>query len=664
MNARLSVAAALLCAAAFAIPVSTDAAAFSIEAMGRLVDVSDAAIAPNGAGIAFVASRADLTRNAYRDQLWLYDLRARRLRLLGATHASYASPLWSASGKNLAYVADDAATHVDQLFVLDVASGQSQQLTAGKTGVEGFAWRPDDRAIAFVRRDAAAEKRGVAAYEDAFEVTDNDYLATAAAQPSHVWTIDLREGRQRRLTGGSWSVADAMVSWSPDGKRIAYLRAPNGIHGVAGRATAYVLDVASGLSRPLTVHTAYEDQAVWSPDGAHVLYLYSSQGDPANATTIMTIDANGTGDRDVAHDLDRHVTTAAWMPDGNAVLLKAYDVSAGPLYEQPLRGPARSLPLGGVVNAEIGPTQSISRDGTIAFVGTETGRPAELYELAAGAAAPRRLTDFNAATTALQLGRVTTVRWDSPDGFREAGVLTYPPDYVAGKRYPLVLRIHGGPTETSLAAFEPFYQAAAARDYLVFAPNYRGSSNLGSAFERAIYNDASAGPGNDIMGGIAAVEHLGIVDTSRIAVSGWSYGGQLTSWMIGHYQIWTCAVTGAAVNDLVVDYTIADDIDADRLAFSSSPFVANELPIWQRQSPITYFKDIHTPLLLLGNVYDVRVPIVEQYEMYHALRDNGVPVQFFAYPSGGHLPRGPVRLADAYGRWLGWFDRYLKRSAK
>jgi dipeptidyl aminopeptidase/acylaminoacyl peptidase len=261
----------------------------------------------------------------------------------------------------------------------------------------------------------------------------------------------------------------------------------------------------------------------------------------------------------------------------------------------------------------------------------------------------------------MELGRVTTVRWTSADGFQEAGVLTYPPGYVPGKRYPLVLRIHGGPAETSLAAFEPFYQSAASHGYLVFAPNYRGSTNLGNAFERAIFNDASVGPGTDVMGGIAAVERLGIADSGRLAVSGWSYGGQMTSWMISHYDIWKCAVTGAAVNDLVVDYTIADDIDADRASFSDSPFSGDQLTAWQRQSPITYFKNVRTPLLMLGNVYDVRVPIVEQYEFYHALRDNGVPVTFYAYPTTGHLPKGPVRLIDAYQRWLSWFDRYLQR---
>ncbi|MGA8532601.1 MAG: S9 family peptidase [Candidatus Tumulicola sp.] len=645
-------------AIALGLPIPAGAATFSLDAMARIVTLSDAAIAADGTRIAFVAARAVLEKNEYRDRLWLYDLRSQRLRRLDAAHATYASPQWSPDGAALAFIAEDGATHADQLFVLDVATGASRRVTAGKTDVENFAWRPNGRSIAFTRPDWVAPKRGIAAYEDAFRVTDNDYLTTAATQPTHLWLADAGHARERRLTEGTWSVADSTISWSPDGSRVLYVRVPSAIHGVDDRASAYVLDPASGGSQALTAHAAYEDQALWSPDGSRALYLYPRNGDPASATTVISI--AGGAESDITRDLDRHVDTASWMPGSNAVLLKVYDVAAGPLFEQPLTGAARRLPLGTVVDADIAPVQSVARNGTIAFVGTEAGRATELYALPRGATAPERLTNFNAAVAGLNLGRVSTVRWDSPDGFHEAGVLTYPPGYVAGKRYPMVLRIHGGPTETSEAMFEPFYQLAAARGYLVFAPNYRGSSNLGNTFERAIFNDASEGPGKDVMAGIAAVEKLGIVDESRIGVSGWSYGGQLTSWMIGHYQIWRCAVTGAAVNDLVVDYTIADDIDAYRASFSDSPFAGNELATWQRQSPITYFKDIHTPLLLLGNVYDVRVPIVEQYEMFHALRDNGVPVEFYAYPSGGHLPHGPVRLADAYRRWLAWFDRYLQ----
>lgn len=362
----------------------------------------------------------------------------------------------------------------------------------------------------------------------------------------------------------------------------------------------------------------------------------------------------------VSAALDRHVQLFSWMPDSASLLLRVYDQTQGPLYTLPLHGPGRRIPLGPVMDAGIAPQGSVAADGTIALIGDERGRPDELYVIPPHARAPERLTGFNDAIAAMKLGRAVRISWMTDDGMRADGVLTYPPDYTPRKRYPLVLRIHGGPTESSTVSFDPFRQLAAAHNYLVFAPNYRGSNDLGNRYEHAIFNDASIGPGRDIIAGVHQVERLGIVDTRRLAVSGWSYGGQLTSWMESHYPIWKAAVAGAAVNDLVVDYAIADDIDADAISFAGgSPYRENFLAVWRRHSPITYFKNIRTPTLILCNVYDVRVPIVESYEMYHALRDNGVAVQFYAYPTTGHLPNGPVRLADAYEKWLAWFDRYL-----
>jgi dipeptidyl aminopeptidase/acylaminoacyl peptidase len=646
------------CSVLVALPLGVRAEAnFSVPDIARIVDVTQSAIAADGRHVAFVASRAILARNEYRDELWVYDRTARTSSRLAARHDSISSPAWSPDGRSVAAVADDA-NGGDQLYIFGL-DGTERRVTSGSTGIVTFAWRPDGRAIAFVRSDPVPQHTGAAAYADAFEVTDNDYLATARPQPRHLWLAQVRGG-ERRLTEGTWSVANSTVSWSPDGAELAYIRVPNAIHGISDRSAAYALDLKSGVSRALTAHDAHEDQIEWSPVGQRLLYLFPRDGDPAAATTVRTVDLS-THEGDASSQLDRHVDTAAWYPDGRGMLLKVYDVTSGPLYALDEGGTPRRIPLGDVVDATIDSAQSVARDGTIAFTGKTASLPYELYVLPPGAASAERITHFNDAIAQRNLGRVDTVRWTSSDGFQEAGVLTYPPDYRAGRTYPLVLRIHGGPAETSLAAFEPFYQSAAARGYLVFAPNYRGSTNLGDAFERAIFNDASVGPGRDVMDGIAAVERLGIVDSSRLAVSGWSYGGQMTSWMISHYPIWKCAVTGAAVNDLVVDYTIADDIDADRASFSDSPFVGDQLAAWQAQSPITSFKNVRTPLLMLGNVYDVRVPIVEQYEWYHALRDNGVPVTFFAYPSRGHLPNGPVRLADAYERWLGWFDRYLAR---
>ncbi len=645
----MAIALCLIAAASAASPQQR----FSIEAMQRIVDVSAPAISPDGSKIAFVASYVDLEHNRHDDTLQLYDRVNHTLRRLAADHRSVGALAWSPDGIRLAAVLDSPGDGADQLFTIDPATGSQRKLTAGKTDVMNVAWSPDGDRIAFSRRNYVAPKRGAAAYRDGFEVSDNAYLVTKPAQPAHLWLVDMN-GKEQRLTQGTWSVADAPLSWSSDGGSLLYLRAPSAVYGVQDRTVAMRLDARTGRSTLATPQQTYEDNALFSPDGARIAYRYNRNGDPMNEE-----DAHVDG-RNVSKALDRHVETLAWMPDSASLLLQVYDRAQAPLYVQPVHGAARRLALGPVLSASIMPSGSVARDGTIAFVGEEARSPTELYVLPPHARAPQRLTFFNADIAALDLGRPVRIAWRGPGGMTEDGVLTYPPGFVPGKKYPLVLRIHGGPTETSTVSFDPFRQLAAARGYLVFAPNYRGSNDLGNAYEHAIFNDASIGPGRDVMAGIEAVERLGIVDRARIGVSGWSYGGLLTSWMESHYQIWKAAVAGAAVNDLVVDYAIADDIDADAVSFAGgSPYKGRYLNLWRKHSPISYFKDIHTPTLIFGNVYDVRVPIVESYEMFHALRDNGVPVKFFAYPSTGHLPNGPVRLADVYEKWLSWFDRYL-----
>ena len=433
-------------------------------------------------------------------------------------------------------------------------------MTHDPSSVLQISWEPNGDGIAFTRQDATAVKRGAQAYEDAFRVDDNAYLDEHEARPYHIWFVD-RQGQERRLTHGTLSAIDSPLSWSPDGRFILSEEA-QAVHGLHDRAYAARLDMWTLKSSYATLHQSYEDQALFSPDGSRVAYLHVRGGDPMNQDDAWVQLSDSSDDRDVSLNLDRQVSTLAWMPNGDALLLQIDDRTKTPIVEQRIDGTVNPLQIWPVVTASIQSQGSVARDGTIAFIGDQQGRPDEVYLLRPHAAAPTRLTSFNDATAALSLGKTTRVAWRSIDGFEEDGVLTYPPSYIAGHRYPLVLRIHGGPYESSTVAFSTFYQLAASHGYLVFAPNYRGSTDLGNAYLRAIFNDPSTGPGLDIMAGIAAVERLGIVDQSRIAISGWSYGGQLTSWLEGHFGIWRAAVAGAAVNDFVVDYSIADDIDA------------------------------------------------------------------------------------------------------
>ncbi len=224
-----------------------------------------------------------------------------------------------------------------------------------------------------------------------------------------------------------------------------------------------------------------------------------------------------------------------------------------------------------------------------------------------------------------------------------------------------MLNIHGGPNSASIASFGGFSQLLAAHGWLVFSPNYRGSDNLGETYWHAIVGDAGDGPGKDVVAGVEAIKQKGIVDDSRIAVSGWSYGGYMTSWLIGHYHFWKAAVSGAAVNNLIDQYALADNGVGWRYEFGGRPWSSPKIfAQYRAQSPITYASNITTPTLILSDTGDARVPITESYAMFRALRDHHVPTRFFAYPVEGHFPGDPVRAADVDRRWIGWLARYLR----
>jgi dipeptidyl aminopeptidase/acylaminoacyl peptidase len=200
----------------------------------------------------------------------------------------------------------------------------------------------------------------------------------------------------------------------------------------------------------------------------------------------------------------------------------------------------------------------------------------------------------------------------------------------------------------------------AAAGFIVFQPNYRGSNNLGDAYQHAIFRDTGAGPGNDVMAGLSAVQKLGIVDRNRIGVSGWSYGGYMTTWLTGHSHIWKAAVAGAALTDWVMDYTLAYYQEGDTYFFGGSPWNVKYRDIWRNQSPITYAGNVTAPTLVMGDVGDPNVPLLNSYEWYHALRDGGVEVEFYAYPVDTHFPRDVVRTTDVYRRWVSWMTTHLK----
>lgn len=637
------------------------------EDLYGIASFADPAFSPDKAKVAFVERRIDVKSDKRRGTLELIELASDAQRALTFEREGVASPQWSPDGTALAFLANDNQHH-GQVFVMSLRGGDPTRITATHDGVQQYAWRPDGAAIAYVTADATPDKAAVEKHHDFFDIGDDDYLARAYTPPSHLWIVSRAGANAHRLTSGTWSAATSYppsppaspLSWSPDGKSVLFSRVPNTRDGDAYRSEIVRLDVASGSVTPLTGRDAFEGFANYSPDGTKIAYLYSRGGDPNNVNDVFLSDAAGGPGIDISAKLDRAIFRAQWFPDGKSLLVGAHEGARVALWRLHLDGSYERIETGDVdpswffwIDAAIG------SDGSLAFPASLPHHPSELWYLAAGGGAPKMLTDANANVAALELGRVETIAWEN-DGFKEDGVLLYPPHFTPGKRYPLVLDVHGGPQAASGKSFDAWAQILAARGWLVFEPNYRGSDNAGNAYERAIYMDAGAGPGRDVMAGVAAIEKLGIVDSSRMAVGGWSYGGFMTSWLMSHYHVWRTAISGAAVNDWLDMYDLGDGNVQIAFAFKGSPYVGANMSDYRSQSPITYAAQTRCPVLIISDTGDVRVPIAQSYAMYHVLRDNRIPVRFVGIPVGGHFPNDPVRVHDVIALWTSWMVDHLK----
>lgn len=665
---RLSL--AICCALSLSPAAHAAGQPFKLEDLRKLVHLSEPQISPDGRHVAVVVSTPDWKTDKSQQEIDLVDVASGARRALTWKREDLSSPRWSPDGTRLAFVAKDVEGKdddskgddgkQDQLYVMPMDGGDARRITSTRHGVDAFSWSPDGRQLAFVSTDDPANEKAIKQHDDAFRVTDNHFLTRKALASSHLWVVSSDGGDAKRLTEGDFSLeTDQQDSapeptWSRDGRRIAFVRFPGPYWGPSFHSVVDSVSVDGGKPAPLVTDEGVLD-ASYSQDSSALAFVRPRSGDQNNGNAVyLSVDGHS---RDLTTALARNIGNYLWLPHGKSLLLSGDDGTRSVLWEQPLSGNAHKLDLGEV---EAGGDVSVSRKGALAFIGSTPTHPGELYVMESTHARPRRLTDINSFVDKLVLGRTESVEWKSADNFQEDGVLTYPVGYQSGRKYPLVLVIHGGPEAGSTVSFAALPQLLSAAGFLVFQPNYRGSTNLGDAYQHAIFRDTGEGPGKDVMAGLAAVQKLGIVDNNHIGVSGWSYGGYMTAWLTGHYPIWKAAVSGAALTDWVMDYTVSYYQTGDTYFFGGSPWTAKYRDIWREQSPITYAHNVTAPTLIMGDVGDPNVPLVNSYEWFHALRDAGVPVEFYAYPVDTHFPKDIVRTTDVYRRWVGWMTSHLK----
>ena len=625
-----------------------------------LVSLSDPQIAPDGTRVALVVRRPDFAKNTYRNELVLVDARTGAARTLVRERDDVSSARWSPAGDRLAFIAtpakdpDDKDEPSPQLYVLRMDGGEAARITDAKKGVESYAWRPDGRAFAYVARDESPDAARIKAHDDWFEISDNAWTARANTAPAHLWTIDAGGKNAHRVTHGTWSL-EGDPAFARDGRRVYVTRTPRASTNHYRARSIVAIDLATGNARTVA-STPSSDAPAISPDGKHLIYAAEHPHAFAQSE-LFVANAAGTNAHDLTARLDRNVQFAVFAPH-DRIVVGANDATRDRLFELDPNGTPRALPLGDV---DLNGGATASRDGTLAFVGATPAHPSELYVLRPSAAAPVRLSHYNDAVAAHALGRTRTLTWRSADGFAADGVLTEPPGGLAnGKKYPLMVLIHGGPTATSTQAFSSLAQLMAARGWLVFQPNYRGSDNLGKRFAMATVPHITSAPARDVLDGVGAVQKLGIVDAARIGVSGWSEGGLLTSWLITHDHRWRAAMSGAAVNDWTGYADMTDAQDFSSAFIGPSPWSSEKMrALYAAESPLTFAANVKTPTLILTDAGDQRVPTPLSYEFYHAVRATGTPVEMIVFPVNGHNPSDPLHREERTHLWIDWFAKHF-----
>lgn len=571
------------------------------------------------------------------------------------------APQWSPDGSRIAFLADRAtgdAKTGNQIWIIRPNGGEAEKLTSEDNAITDYRWSPDGKHIAFVTRDTPKDKTDrEKRKKDKFDaiLVDADYTY------AHLWTIELDGKTKKRLTEGAFSASSPR--WSPDSRSIAYVQSSMGTQessffdlNADRNSDIYVVGADGGTPRKLTTNPGSDTNPAWSPDGSQIAYVAATDANAwADKSDVMLLPASGGSPRNLTHEFpDSAGAGLKWSADGKSLYWDSGEGVRHHIFRVAATGGRIAhITEGQAIYSDF----DISPDGNRIATTVDSGGPADIWAINVSGGVRTRISQGNPGFEDFAVASAEAVRWKGPDDFSVEGWLTLPLDYQAGKRYPMILSIHGGPYGANTARFDSRAQIFAAQGYAVLAPNPRGSTGYGMKFEQANVADWGGKDFGDLMAGVDALIAKGVADPNKLLVMGGSYGGFMTFWTITQTNRFKAAIGHAGISDWYSFHGQSDIPGLMVYGFGGDPWKATAT--YRKYSPMTYVDKVKTPIMITHGEQDRRVPIQQAEQYYRSLKANGVEAMFVRYPREGHGIAEPNHQIDLVGRQLEWFSKHL-----
>ncbi len=553
---------------------------------------------------------------------------------------------WSPNGRSIAFLSDAAKDRQLQLYVAPAMGGPARRVT----GVEGhlghLRWSPDGRSIAFLFIEGPAQEPGaLVAYRPDAGVVERDTAQQRIA------VADVASGRMRAVSPSNLYVYD--YDWSPDGRSFCAEAAEGSGTNNYWIAQLYIVASDTGRARSVWKPPLQIACPRFSPDGRSIAVIHGLMSDEGSTGgDVYLVPAQGGEAKNLTPGMRASASSLAWRDSGEILFTQHADGNSAVASVDPASGKIATL-WGGP--RAISSFSAARRGAASAAIIQSFEHPPEIWAGPVGAWKP--VTRENANQNAYW-GEARSLHWES-GGLHVQGWLLPPKNVEPGKRYPMVVSVHGGPSSASTPSWPVRWNAVLpSQGYFLFLPNPRGSFGQGESFTEGNVKDFGHGDFADIVSGVDEVLRSAPVDPERIGIAGWSYGGYMTMWAVTQTRRFAAAVAGAGIVNWQ-SYYGQNRIDRWMVPFFGAS-VYDDPDVYARSSPITFIKKVRTPTLVLHGDRDSEVPTPQGYEFWHALKTLGVPTELVVYENEGHAILRRDHQRDIERRVVGWFDRYLK----